>query len=84
MILRVLALAAFVSIVGCGGAEVPEGTETGALPEQEVSAQAATCESLQNRACNPDREIGCTFANGTLGYCFCQAIPHNKWVCMPN
>ncbi|NVJ27501.1 MULTISPECIES: hypothetical protein [Myxococcus] len=84
MVLRVLALAAFVSIVGCGGAEVAEGTETGALPEQDVSAQAATCESLQGRGCNPDREIGCTFANGTPGYCFCQAIPHNKWVCMSN
>ncbi|NTX12218.1 hypothetical protein HUA76_15580 [Myxococcus sp. CA056] len=82
MNLRVLALAALVSIVGCGGAEVPEGTETGALPEQEVSAQAATCESLQGKVCSPDREIGCTFANGTPGYCLCQAIPHNRWVCL--
>jgi hypothetical protein len=82
MVRRVLAFAAFVSIMGCGGAEVAEGTETGALPEQEVSAQAATCESLQGRVCSPDREIGCTWANGAPGYCFCQAIPHNKWVCL--
>lgn len=84
MALRVLALAAFVSIIGCGGAEVPEGTEPGALPQQEVSTQAATCESLQGKVCSPDREIGCTFANGTAGYCFCQAIPHNRWVCLSN
>ncbi|MCP3162279.1 hypothetical protein [Myxococcus qinghaiensis] len=82
MVLRVMALAALVSIIGCGGAEVAEGTETGALPEQEVSAQAATCESLQGRFCSPETEIGCTFANGTPGYCICQAIPHNNWVCL--
>lgn len=82
MTLRLLALAALVSVIGCGGAEVAEGTETGALPEQEVSAQAATCESLKGRFCSPETEIGCTFANGTPGYCICQAIPHNNWVCL--
>ncbi|MCP3138921.1 hypothetical protein [Pyxidicoccus xibeiensis] len=85
MVLRVLALAAFVSVVGvgCGGGELPEGAESGAPVQEETSASAArTCEYYQGKACNPDREIGCTFANGTPGYCFCQAIPHNNWVCL--
>ena len=84
MVLRVLAFAAFISIMGCGGAEVAEGPETDALPEQEVSAQAVTCESRQGKVCPPDAEIGCTWANGTPGYCLCQAIPHNRWVCLTN
>ncbi|QSQ19828.1 hypothetical protein JY651_31665 [Pyxidicoccus parkwayensis] len=84
MSLRVLALAAFVSIVGvgCGGGEATE--ESGAPTEQQTSSLAATCESLQGKVCTPDREIGCTYTNGTPGECFCQAIPFNKWVCMPS
>ncbi|AKF85455.1 hypothetical protein SAMN05443572_111219 [Myxococcus fulvus] len=82
MVRRVLAFAAFVSIIGCGGAEVAEGTETGALPEQEVSAQAVSCEARQGKVCSPETEISCTWANGTWGYCMCQAIPHNRWVCL--
>ncbi|MFP2904379.1 hypothetical protein ACLESD_04855 [Pyxidicoccus sp. 3LFB2] len=81
MLLRGLAMFAVVSVfgMGCGGAEVTEGTEQ--LGEDSAEL-AYSCEVLQTRRCTPDAVMGCNFADGTPGDCFCQAIPHNKWVCL--
>ncbi|QRO00842.1 hypothetical protein JRI60_18305 [Archangium violaceum] len=81
MFLRGLAMVAVVSVfgMGCGGTEVTEeGSELG----QDSAALIQSCEYLQGRVCRPDAELGCQWANGTFGECFCQNIPSNKWVCL--
>ncbi|MBN9682721.1 MULTISPECIES: hypothetical protein [unclassified Corallococcus] len=86
MLLRGFAMFAVVSIfgMGCGGAEVTDGAESGAQPGQ-VSAEAlSSCETLQTRRCSPGAETGCQWADGAFGECFCQEIPANKWVCLRN
>ncbi|NMO20370.1 hypothetical protein HPC49_36820 [Pyxidicoccus fallax] len=84
MSLRGLAMFAVVSVfgMGCGGAEVTEGTETGEQLGQGSAELIQSCEYLSGRHCRPETEIGCQWANGTIGYCFCQNIPFNDWVCM--
>ena len=83
MFLRGLAMVAVVSVfgLGCGGAEVTEGTEQ---LGQDSAGLLQSCETLQTRRCTPGAETGCQWANGTFGECFCQEIPANKWVCLSN
>ncbi|AFE07081.1 hypothetical protein COCOR_06709 [Corallococcus coralloides DSM 2259] len=84
MLLRGFVMAAVVSIfgMGCGGAEVTEGVEGDVQTGQDSAALATSCETLQTRRCNPGAITGCQFANGAFAECFCQEIPHNKWVCL--
>ncbi|RKH33577.1 hypothetical protein D7Y13_11660 [Corallococcus praedator] len=86
MFLRGLAMFAVVSVfgMGCGGAEVTEGAESGESLGQDSAELINSCETLQTRRCSPGAETGCQFANGTFGECFCQEIPFNKWVCLSN
>ncbi|CAM3327731.1 hypothetical protein G4177_24760 [Corallococcus sp. ZKHCc1 1396] len=86
MSLRGIAMFAVVSVfgMGCGGAEVTDGAESGVQPGQVSAELANSCETLQTRRCSPGAETGCQWANGTYGECFCQEIPANKWVCLSN
>lgn len=81
MLLRGLAMFAVVSAfgMGCGGAEVPEEAEQ---LGQDSAALLQSCETLQTRRCTPDAEVGCQWADGAYGDCFCQNIPFNTWVCL--
>ncbi|GMT98648.1 hypothetical protein KH5H1_27670 [Corallococcus caeni] len=86
MLLRGFAMFAVVSIfgMGCGGAEVTDGAESGVQPGQDSAELLSSCETLQTRRCTPGAETGCQWANGTFGECFCQEIPANTWVCLSN
>ncbi|XXF79660.1 hypothetical protein P2318_07850 [Myxococcaceae bacterium GXIMD 01537] len=83
MFRRVMAAVCIASALGlgCGGAEVSSGEEQESA--QDTAALATTCEALQGKTCSPDTDRGCLYSNGTPGECFCQAIPFNKWVCIP-
>lgn len=82
--LRRIFVSAFLAAamgLGCGGGELPADSGNG-TPEQDKAGLLMSCDTMQNRVCNPLSEGACVYGDGTLGECYCQDIPFNRWVCM--